>query len=178
MGQRIVGWLGALVVPVGLLVSACGEPPETVHFASAEGTGLGLSACTCEYYDGSEDDLNLELTCTGGNATFADASLFLDPRASVSPNGGPIIFSPKGIPANYAGGAAGQPGTLGEAKEVEKRILRSITGVEFRWAEQDACEVVHGCQIDSFHLLPGALHAGSGACEDFYATQRLILSTP
>jgi hypothetical protein len=160
-----------------VVLAACGAP-EDVAFSAREGTGAGLGGCQCQYYDGTDDDWNLSVTCVAGNGTFDSMSVFIDPRAPGTELPGSLILIPHGIPNSYRGGIAEKYAVLGEPKTVSKKVIRSITGLEVRWDEQDTCEAARGCLFEKFHLLAGGLRAGAGGCEDYYATQRLILSTP
>lgn len=159
-----------LVLLVTLVGCGLGEP-EDVDFDGAEGTGDGLSSCSCTYYDGTENDLALQVTCTSGNSTFESLSWFVDPHATTE-LGGSMIFISAIEPASYRAGAAGRLDPLSEPTDAsETKVIRDVSGIEFRWDEQDACNVAQPCEIDSVHILAGAVHMGHGGCEDYYATQ-------
>ncbi|MEO8846570.1 MAG: hypothetical protein ABI591_20095 [Kofleriaceae bacterium] len=161
--------LVVLVVLVALVGCGMGQP-EDVDFDSSAGTGDGVSGCICAYYDGTDNDLALEVTCTSGNSTFNALSLFVDPHATTE-LGGKLIFGSAIEPANYSGGAVGRLDPLSDPTDAsDTKVIREVSGIEFRWDEQDACNVAQPCEIDSVHILGGALHMGHGGCEDYYAT--------
>ncbi len=160
-----------------LALLGCGGNPEDVSFDTTEGTAAGLSDCQCAYYDGTDDDWNLQVTCTGASDTISSVSFFIDPRATGPKAGANLIFIPVATAGSYAAGATGHADPIGAPTDESKtKVIRTVSGLEFEWAEQDACEVSHGCLIDFFHLLPGAVRAGAGGCEDYYGTLNLDLA--
>ena len=103
-------------------------------------------------------------------------TLFADPRNTMGEGAGKLALIPQHNPANYLGGAAATISAIGDDNHSDdKRVIRDLASVSFRWDDQIACNADQPCTIDSYHLLPGSLTAGHGACEDYYATQRLIL---
>ena len=159
-----------------LTLSACSTPAETIVFDHADGTAVGLDGCTCQYYDGTNDDWSLQVSCNTGGDTLEALSLFADPRNTMGEGEGKLFLIPQHIPANYAAGAAATISAIGDDNHSDdKRVIRDLASVSFRWDDQVACNVAQPCTIDSYHLLPGSLTGGHGACEDYYATQRLIL---
>jgi hypothetical protein len=157
-----------VVVLVALI--GCDALPEDVSFDRTEGTGDGIDSCICAYYDGTENDLALEITCTSGNSTFDSLSLFVDPTATTEVSAD-LEFISAIQPASYRAGAAGRVDPLSEPTDAsDTKVIRDVSGIEFRWAEQDACNVAQPCEIDSVHILGGAVHMGHGGCEDYYAT--------
>ena len=161
--------LSRLVVLV--VLSGCGDGlPEDVAFESAEGTGVGLSGCICTYYDGTDNDFAVQVTCSEGNATFAGLSLFVDPNATTE-LASDLEFISAIQPASYRAGAVGRLDPLSAPTDAsDTKVIRDVSGIEFRWSEQDACNVAQPCEIDSVHILAGAIHMGHGGCEDYYAT--------
>jgi hypothetical protein len=160
------------------VVSACSSPPEAITFEHSDGTGAALGDCQCEYYDGTDNDWSLELTCTAGNSTLESISVFADPRNTMGEGPSKLILIPTTIPGSYAcgGGATIQPvGMTTNASSTQ--VIRTIDGIDLRWAEQDCCSVDQPCELDSYHLRPGSITGGHGGCEDYYATQRLILGS-
>ncbi len=163
-----------LVWAIAALGVGCSDVPESVSFDRAEGTASGLSDCICQYYDGTNGDLDLGLTCAGSNDTFDSISLFGDPNAVTVEGAGQILFFPRGDNTDFRAGAANTLHPLGAVTRAsDTKVIRAIDGIEFRWDEQDACDSSRGCLVREFHLLAGALHAGHGGCEDYYATLRL-----
>jgi hypothetical protein len=119
-------------------------------------------------------DLNLGLTCSGSNDTFETISLFGDPNAVSVESAGEILFFPRGDNSDYRAGAANTFHPIGAVTNASStKVIRDIDGIEFRWDEQDACDSARGCVVRELHILAGALHAGHGSCEDYYATLRL-----
>jgi len=103
--------------------------------------------------------------------------MFADPRNTMGEGDGKLILIPQNNPANYVGGAAAFVAPIGaDNHSSDTRVIRDLSNVSFRWADQIACNVAQPCEIDSYHLLPGSLSGGHGACEDYYATQQKILS--
>jgi hypothetical protein len=155
---------------IAVLVSACSDEPDQLSFSSGEGAGKGFGACGCEYDDGSHGSPSIEVTCSGGS-TFDNVSFFLDPGLTKTDQGVLLIFSPGDVPASYRGGGTGQYGSLGAERRVNpSKIVRSIDGVEVRWDEQDTCDAANGCAATMYHLAAGAVHGGSGGCDDFWAS--------
>jgi hypothetical protein len=154
-----------------LALLGCGGNPDDVSFDTTEGTAAGLSDCQCSYHDGTDDDWSLQITCTGANDTFDSVSFFIDPRVTGPRTAVGMIFIPSATAGSFAASGEGHADAVGAPTSAgAAQVIRPITGLEVHWPEQEACEVSHGCQIDSFHLLPGAVRAGEGACEDYYAT--------
>ena len=163
-----------LVWAIAVCAAGCGDVPEAVSFDHAEGTASGLSDCICQYYDGTNGDLDLGLTCVGSNDTFDSISMFGDPNAVTVEGAGQILFFPSGDNTDFRAGAANTLHPIGAVtNSSDTKVIREIDGIEFRWYEQDACDAARGCQFRQLHLLAGALHAGHGGCEDYYATLRL-----
>lgn len=159
-----------------LTLVACSSPEETITFEHSDGTGTGLDECVCEYYDGTNADWSIEITCARGDDALESLTMFADPRNTMGEGAGQLDLIPQNIPANYAGGAVAIVAPIGDDNHSsDTRVIRDLSNVSFRWTDQVACNVAQPCEIDSYHLLPGSLSGGHGACEDFYATQRKIL---
>jgi hypothetical protein len=159
-------------------IAACETPPETISFDHADGTGSGLGDCECSYHDGTDNDWSIQVSCTAGGTTLESVALFADPRNTMGEGAGSIQLIPQNNPAIYGGGAGATVSVIGDDNHADsKRVIRDLSSVSFRWADQVACNLAQPCEIDSYHLLPGSLTGGHGACEDYYATQRLILGT-
>jgi hypothetical protein len=168
----VLRWLLVL-----LPVAACSSPEESITFDHSEGTGNELSGCTCTYYDGTDNDWSIEISCNTGHGELEALTMFADPRNTMGEGDGKLIMIPQNNPANYVGGAAAIVAPIGaDNHSSDTRVIRDLSNVSFRWADQIACNVAQPCEIDSYHLLPGSLSGGHGACEDYYATQQKILS--
>ena len=162
----------AVVVSL-VALAACSTPEEAITFDHSDGTGNGLRDCTCSYHDGTDNDWSIEISCTTGDSALESLTMFADPRNTMGDGAGSLIMIPQNNPALYAGGATAIVAAIGEDNHAsDTRVIRDLSTVSFRWADQVACNVAQPCEIDSYHLLPGSLSGGHGACEDYYATQR------
>lgn len=151
---------------------ACSDPPDVVTFASREGIAAGFETCDCLYYDGTDGaEPQFQISCQG-DGELGDVTVFLDSRDLGTDHRTLLLVTPANQSRSYSGEGTGRVGTLGELRDGDPNVhqqVRTIEGMDLAWASQSTCSVGSPC-TPPYDLAAGALHGGTGGCEDYYAT--------
>jgi hypothetical protein len=152
------------------LMFGCSDAPDAVSFDDSDGIASSVDDCDCSYDDGSHGDPSVQINCDGG--IFDNLSFYVESNVPAVDHGTQLLFGVSGEFGQFRGSGIGSFTSIGPQRRGDgpDQIVRSIEGIELQWDEQEACDAANGCAGDMFHLKAGALHAGSGGCEDFWAT--------